>query len=107
MKPLLRSFGATSALFRTGAPWHSLSPPPKLHCESGVITFLSGPLPVLGVPAKNAAECLVDALNKGGQIPGYERRGFGGRPLEVVYVDEARGPTKSSPSIATWCTARM
>jgi len=27
-------------------------------------------------------------------IPGYERRGFGGRPLEVVYVDEAGGPTK-------------
>jgi branched-chain amino acid transport system substrate-binding protein len=61
----------------------------------GVITFLSGPAAgPFGVPAKNAADLLIDVLNKGGQIPGYEKKGFGGRPLEVVYVDEAGGPTK-------------
>jgi len=61
----------------------------------GVITFLSGPAAgPFGVPAKNAADLLVDVLNKGGQIPGYEKKGFGGRALEVVYVDEAGGPTK-------------
>lgn len=61
----------------------------------GVITFLSGPAAgPFGVPAKNAADLLVDTFNKGGIVPGYEQKGFGGRPIEVVYVDEAGGPTK-------------
>ncbi len=61
----------------------------------GVITFLSGPAAgPFGVPAKNAADLLVEAFNKGGVVPGYEQKGFGGRPIEVVYVDEAGGPTK-------------
>lgn len=61
----------------------------------GVITFLSGPAAgPFGVPAKNASDLLVDALNRGGEIPGYAARGFGGREIELVYVDEAGGPTK-------------
>jgi branched-chain amino acid transport system substrate-binding protein len=61
----------------------------------GVITFLSGPAAgPFGVPAKNAADLLVEAFNKGGGVPGYEQKGFAGRPVEVVYVDEAGGPTK-------------
>jgi branched-chain amino acid transport system substrate-binding protein len=61
----------------------------------GVITFLSGPAAgPFGVPAKNASDLLAEAINKGGAIPGYEKKGFGGRPIELVYVDEAGGPTK-------------
>jgi len=61
----------------------------------GVITFLSGPAAgPFGVPAKNASDLLVEAFNKGGVVPGYEQKGFGGRPVELVYVDEAGGPTK-------------
>ncbi len=94
MNRFLRSFGATSAFFALallGTPFASAQAPLRI----GVITFLSGPAAgPFGVPAKNASDVLVDALNKGGQIPGYERKGFGGRPLEVVYVDEAGGPTK-------------
>ena len=61
----------------------------------GVITFLSGPAAgPFGVPAKNAADLLVEAFNKGGVVPGYEQKGFGGRPVELAYVDEAGGPTK-------------
>jgi len=61
----------------------------------GVITFLSGPAAgPFGVPAKNAADLIAEALNKGGQVPGYEKKGFGGRQIELVYVDEAGGPTK-------------
>ena len=61
----------------------------------GVITFLSGPASgPFGVPAKNASDLLEEALNKGGVAPGYEKKGFGGRPIELVYVDEAGGPTK-------------
>jgi branched-chain amino acid transport system substrate-binding protein len=94
MNRFLRSLGATSALFAlalVGTPFASAQAPLRI----GVITFLSGPAAgPFGVPAKNASDVLVEALNKGGQIPGYERKGFGGRPLEVVYVDEAGGPTK-------------
>jgi branched-chain amino acid transport system substrate-binding protein len=61
----------------------------------GVITFLSGPAAgPFGVPAKNAADLLAEALNQGGQVPGYGQKGFGGRPIELVYVDEAGGPSK-------------
>lgn len=94
MNRFLRSVGATSALFALallGSPFASAQAPLRI----GIITFLSGPAAgPFGVPAKNASDLLVDALNKGGQIPGYEKKGFGGRPLEVVYVDEAGGPTK-------------
>jgi len=94
MNRFLRSFGATTAFFAAallGTPFASAQAPLRI----GVITFLSGPAAgPFGVPAKNASDVLMDALNKGGQLPGYERKGFGGRPLEVVYVDEAGGPTK-------------
>ena len=61
----------------------------------GVITFLSGPAAgPFGVPAQHASDLLVDALNEGNIIPGYNKIGFGGKELEIVYVDEAGGPTK-------------
>jgi branched-chain amino acid transport system substrate-binding protein len=61
----------------------------------GVITFLSGPAAgPFGVPAKQASDLLAEVFNAGGQAPGYEKKGFGGRPVELVYVDEAGGPTK-------------
>jgi branched-chain amino acid transport system substrate-binding protein len=61
----------------------------------GVITFLSGPAAgPFGVPAKNASDLLAEVFNKGGQAPGYTKKGFGGRPIELIYVDEAGGPTK-------------
>ncbi len=94
MSRFLRSVGATSALLALallGSPFASAQAPLRI----GIITFLSGPAAgPFGVPAKNASDLLVDALNKGGQIPGYEKKGFGGRPLELAYVDEAGGPTK-------------
>jgi branched-chain amino acid transport system substrate-binding protein len=61
----------------------------------GVITFLSGPAAgPFGVPAKNASDLLAEMFNRGGMVPGYEKKGFAGRPLELTYVDEAGGPTK-------------
>jgi len=94
MNRFLRCLSAISALFALalfGSPFASAQAPLRI----GIITFLSGPAAgPFGVPAKNASDLLVDALNKGGQIPGYEKTGFGGRQIEVVYVDEAGGPTK-------------
>src|SRR5215471_17032638 len=61
----------------------------------GIVTFLSGPAAgPFGVPARNAAEVLVEGLNAG-KVPGqYSTKGFGGAPLEVVLVDEAGPATK-------------
>jgi branched-chain amino acid transport system substrate-binding protein len=61
----------------------------------GVVTFLSGAAAgPFGVPARNSAEVLVESLNAG-KLPGeYAKKGFGGRPLEVVFIDEAGGTAK-------------
>jgi branched-chain amino acid transport system substrate-binding protein len=94
MTRTLRYLGAIAALIATllGGQWACAEEAPL---RIGVITFLSGPAAgPFGVPAKNAADLMIDALNAGTKIPGYEKKGFGGRALEVVYVDEAGGPTK-------------
>jgi branched-chain amino acid transport system substrate-binding protein len=61
----------------------------------GVVTFLSGAAAgPFGVPARNGAEVLVEALN-GGKVPApYAQKGLGGRPIELVFLDEAGGTTK-------------
>ncbi|HWQ38113.1 MAG TPA: ABC transporter substrate-binding protein [Burkholderiales bacterium] len=61
----------------------------------GLVTFLSGPAAgPFGVPAKIAAEAIVDSLNAGKAPAPYNVEGFGGAPLELVIVDEAGGATK-------------
>ena len=61
----------------------------------GVVTFLSGPAAgPFGVPAKNAAEAVVEALNAGKAPAPYDKKGFGGNPIEMVLIDEAGGTTK-------------
>ncbi len=61
----------------------------------GVVTFLSGAAAgPFGVPARNGAEVLVEALN-GGKAPApYAKAGIGGRQIELVFLDEAGGTTK-------------
>jgi branched-chain amino acid transport system substrate-binding protein len=60
----------------------------------GVVTFLSGPAAApFGVPAKNSAELVVEALNAGKGPAPYTKRGFGGAAIEVVILDEAGSTT--------------
>ncbi len=95
MKCIRRRIGAMTALFATVVLGMHSAIAADTPLRIGVITFLSGPAAgPFGVPAKNAADLMADVLNKGGQIPGYEKKGFGGRQIELVYVDEAGGPTK-------------
>ena len=56
----------------------------------GVVAFISGPAAApFGVPAKNAADFVVEELNAG-RVPGpYNKKGFGGATIETVIVDEA------------------
>jgi len=61
----------------------------------GVVTFLSGAAAgPFGVPARNGAEVLVEALNAGKAPAPYAKKGLGGRPIELVFIDEAGGTTK-------------
>lgn len=52
----------------------------------GITTFLSGPASVFGVPAKAAAEILIDDINAQG--------GIGGVKLSATYIDEGVGADK-------------
>ncbi len=74
--------------------------PPAARAEEpkfriGVVTFLSGAAAgPFGVPARNGAEVLAEAIN-GGKLPApYAKPGIGGRPIELVFLDEAGGTTK-------------
>ena len=56
----------------------------------GFVMFLSGPAASpFGVPAKNAADFVVDELNAGKGPAPYNKVGFGGAKIEMVPVDEA------------------
>jgi len=61
----------------------------------GLVTFLSGPAAgPFGVPARNGAELLAEAIN-GGKLPApYATPGLGGAPIALVFIDEAGGPTR-------------
>jgi branched-chain amino acid transport system substrate-binding protein len=59
----------------------------------GIVSFLTGPgAPPFGIPARNSAELVADAINKGALPPPYNTKGIGGRQIELVIVDE-NGPT--------------
>jgi branched-chain amino acid transport system substrate-binding protein len=67
--------------------------PPKFRI--GVVTFLSGAAAgPFGVPARNGAEVLAEAINAGKLPAPYAKAGLGGRPIELVFLDEAGGTTK-------------
>ena len=61
----------------------------------GFVMFLSGPAASpFGVPAKNAADFVVEELNAGKGPAPYGKVGFGGSKIEMVAIDEA-GPATS------------
>jgi branched-chain amino acid transport system substrate-binding protein len=56
----------------------------------GVVSFLSGPAASpFGVPGRNGAEILIEALNSGKAPAPFNTVGFGGAKIEVKWVDEA------------------
>jgi branched-chain amino acid transport system substrate-binding protein len=61
----------------------------------GIVTFLSGAAAgPFGVPARNAAELTIEALNAGTLPSPYATKGINGMTVETVIVDEAGGTTK-------------
>lgn len=61
----------------------------------GIVTFLSGGAAgPFGVPARNASELMVEALNTGKVPAPYTKKGIAGAQIETVIIDEAGGTTK-------------
>ncbi|MGB0683196.1 MAG: ABC transporter substrate-binding protein [Magnetovibrionaceae bacterium] len=61
----------------------------------GLVTFLSGGAAgPFGVPAKNGADLLIEALNAGSMPAPYDKVGINGIKINPVYIDEAGGATK-------------
>lgn len=108
MTRILRCLGAITALFAALLGTHAASAQ-DAPLRIGVITFLSGPAAgPFGVPAKNAADLMVETLNKGGQIPGYElgseseiiQNSLWGGDLEAFILQAApRGVMSKMPNI--------
>ena len=85
------SLAATASAQQPAAP----AAPAEKPFRIGVVTFLSGAAAgPFGVPARNGAEVLKEALNDGKVPAPYAKKGLGGRPIEVVFIDEAGGTTK-------------
>ena len=68
---------------------------PEKPIKIGIVTFLSGAAAgPFGVPARNGAEVIVEAINTGKVPAPYASTGLAGAPIEVSFVDEAGGTTK-------------
>ena len=62
---------------------------------AALVTLISGPAAgPFGVPARNAAELTAEMLNAGTVPAPHTQKGFGGRPIELVIIDENGGPQK-------------
>jgi len=80
---------------RSGVSLAAQAQDKKTSIKVGFVTFLSGPAAgPFGVPAKVAAEAIVESLNAGKAPAPYQSKGMGGLPIEMVIIDEAGGATK-------------
>lgn len=97
MKDFLKKLG-TSASIVVAASAVALTALPaqaKDTIKVGVVSFLSGPAAgPFGVPGRNGAELMIEAINSGSLPAPYNTAGFAGAQLEPVFTDESGGGTK-------------
>lgn len=63
----------------------------------GLVTFLSGGASApFGIPAKNAADLVIEAINNGTMPAPFVGKGIDGRMISPVFIDEAGGATKQT-----------
>jgi branched-chain amino acid transport system substrate-binding protein len=78
---------ATAALL---APIAATAQQSSAPIKLGIVSFLSGPAASpFGVPGRNGAEIVIEALNAGTAPAPYNTVGLGGAKIEAKYVDEA------------------
>jgi len=89
------AFAAVAAMLTSSLAVAQAPPPTPPPIKVGVVTFLSGAAAgPFGVPARNSAEVLVESLNAAKVPAPYAKAGLGGRPIQIVLIDEAGGTTK-------------
>lgn len=85
------------------SPTPAIAPPTKAvnvsgapaQFKVGIVVFLSGGAAApFGIPAKNGAEVMIEAINKGQAPAPYNTPGIGGVPIIAVYADESGGAEK-------------
>src|SRR5882724_8163442 len=67
----------------TAAQAQNAPPPVKL----GIVSFLTGPAAApFGIPGRNGAEIMIEALNAGKVPAPFNKAGFGGSNIEAKYI---------------------
>jgi branched-chain amino acid transport system substrate-binding protein len=71
---------------------------PATTIKLGIVSFLTGPAAApFGIPGRNGAEVLIDAMNAGKVPAPFNKVGFGGSNVEAKYIDE----TGSAANVVT------
>jgi branched-chain amino acid transport system substrate-binding protein len=83
------SAAIAASLMAAGAA-HAQQPAAAEPIKLGIVSFLSGPAASpFGVPGRNGAEIVIEALNSGKAPAPFDTVGLGGAKIEPRYVDEA------------------
>ncbi|HET9716062.1 MAG TPA: ABC transporter substrate-binding protein [Pseudolabrys sp.] len=78
---------AAAAALSVPAQAQQASPGPV---KLGIVSFLTGPAASpFGIPGRNGAEIVIEALNSGKAPAPFNQVGLGGAKIEAKYVDEA------------------
>ncbi len=65
------------------------APPPATTIKLGIVSFLTGPAAApFGIPGRNGAEVVIEAMNAGKVPAPFDKVGFGGSNVEAKYIDE-------------------
>ena len=93
MKRLQWSIASAAGLLLASvaaAPAQQAAAPAAAPIKLGIVSFLSGPAASpFGVPGRNGAEIVIEALNAGKAPAPFNTVGFGGTKIETKFVDEA------------------
>ena len=74
------------------------APSPATTIKLGIVSFLTGPAAApFGIPGRNGAEVLIEAMNAGKVPAPFNKVGFGGSNVEAKYIDE----TGSAANVVT------
>jgi len=72
--------------------------PASATVKLGIVSFLTGPAAApFGIPGRNGAEVMIEAINAGSVPPPFNNVGIGGSKVEAKYIDE----TGSAANVVT------
>ena len=71
-------------------PAQAQTPAAPAPVKLGIVTFLTGPAATpFGIPSRNAAESVIEALNAGKAPAPFDKVGLAGAKIDAKYIDEA------------------